>query len=73
MVREVLALVDGQQTREDGELRIEWNLWGRVFRARGVIPARESIKPASLVGFVGALVNTLLTSMDRYAQSERPD
>lgn len=73
LVREILALVDGQKTREDGTLYIEWNLWGRVFRARGTIPARESIKPASLVAFAGALVNDLMRAMDDYAQNLRPD
>jgi hypothetical protein len=71
---DILALIAGAETREDGECVIEWNLWGERFRIRSVMPPRHSIDPEVMVEFLGALVSNLTLAMDgwmrEHAKSE---
>jgi hypothetical protein len=63
---DLLAMVAGARTLDDGECVIEWSLWGERFRIKSVMPARESINPEVMVEFLGALVSELTRAMDKW-------
>lgn len=66
---DLLAMVAGARSMQDGECVIEWQLWGERFRVRSTMPARYAADPEVMTQFLAALVNELTKAMDAHVQA----